>query len=185
MTQRREARELLGLLAAKCQHFAAAPGGIPGLTPEDLAHALGTMHEEGLRLFARVKYVGEAEWIDDLVGVLFRKVTITLDIGTWRVPRRDFIRDMCRLAIIEAIDPQTCLFCGGTAIAIESNKVVPCKHCHEGKRRVRDMDRAHAMGCIKSSWSQHWSDRYEEVRLIVDCWDDRLEGALRKRLKPV
>lgn len=184
MTEPRDPRELLGMLAARVQHFAMAPGGIPALTQLDIAHALGMISNPAVTLYARVKYGQENGDFEDLVQVLFRHVAVNLDIGKWRIPRKEFIQDMCALALAEDIDPCICTWCGGWGHAVAENKVVQCGQCKgTGQARVMDKDRAKIMRCTTSAWAHSWAERYKEVRSIPSRWDGIIEGALPRRLR--
>ena len=179
-------RELLALLTARVQRFHLAPGGIPNLTAEDMAHALGLVKNENARLYARVKFTGETESADSLACAIRRYIMICkLDNG-WRIPRLGFLLDLSRLMVIEAIDPMTCTWCDGTEKDMtETGSVIVCDACHgTGKRRITDADRARLVGISKSSWSDPWGDRYRDTQIeTVEKWEDIAVNALKKRLR--
>lgn len=178
-------RELLALLTARVQRFHLAPGGIPNLTAEDMAHALGLLRQEEVRLYARIKYCGQVEYADKLAGrIRVYVMTRKLDSG-WRIRRPDFLLDMAYLLIAESVDPGVCPTCIGRAeVRPETGPVIICPDCNgSGKRPWHDTDRARAMDLAKSSWCETWSDRYKEAKEeTVDKWDAICGPALRKRL---
>lgn len=177
-----DAKELLGMLTANVRRLSVERASGVALMPEDVAHALGTIRDDGAALLARVKYAGETGRAEQLVGILFRRVAVALPIEGWPIPRRDFLRDLCRLALVEIIDAHTCLWCGGTGQAVHHGGKIACGACDNGRRRVRDADRAELVDCSVRAWSRHWADRYADIRRIVEHWDMLLGRVLRDRL---
>lgn len=188
----RDPRELLALLTTRVQRFAVAPGGIPAITADDIAHALGMIQHDTARLYARVKYAGEVRYAEGVAGAirsqLIRSRMIDCDLGKiWRVPRPDFLIDMGYLLLAEAVDPHTCSWCDGRAeVRPETGPVIVCGACKgTGRRPMKDFDRARLMGLAKSSWSETWSQRYRDAQVeTVDRWDDMIAGAIKKRMSP-
>lgn len=181
-----DARELLALLTCRVQRFHLAPGGIPNLTAEDIAHALGTIKNENARLYVHVKFAGQTELSDDLACAIRRHVMLYM-LDKWRVrriPRPGFLLDLARLAVMEATDPLTCTTCGGVPTRTTvSGKMVTCADCNNGRRKINAVDRALFVGISESSWSDLWSDRYRDMQIeTVDKWEDIALGALAKRL---
>jgi len=178
-------RELLSLLTARVQRFHLAPGGVPNLTAEDVAHALGMLRQEQVRLYARIKYSGQIEYADKLAGMIrVHVMTKKLKAG-WRIPRPDFLLDVGYLMIVESVDPNLCPTCDGRAeVHPEVGPVIMCEKCAgTGKRAWQDADRAAAVRLAKSSWSETWSDRYKEAKEeTVDKWEAICGPALHKRL---
>ncbi len=175
-------RELLGMLAARVQHFSAAPGGSPKLTPEDVAAALGMIQDPVARLYFRVKWVNQHAFAEELSLTFSRRVYTTISIGAWRVPRPAWIFDMCCLALAESIDPHVCMWCKGRGSAEIDSRVVMCDNCKgTGHKAPTDSDRARLMGALKSSWSDTWGKRYQEIQTLVDRVDDKV-GAVAKRI---
>lgn len=197
MTEPRDPRELLGMLATRVQHFSAAPGGIPALTADDIAHAMAgvgtvkrddkiirTRDADRIILYGRVKYAGESDSAQELALTFRRKIATDLDIWGWRIPRPDFVLDMCALALTESVDPMVCAWCSGRGSAMVGNKVVVCDGCKgSGRRLMQARDRAKLMGCTEQAWSMSWAKRYTEMREILDWWEMILERALSRRLR--
>lgn len=201
----RDPRELLALLTAKVQRFQLAPGGIPFLTQPDVAAALAYIgkYNPNAALYARFKYLKEYFRADDLVYRMRLKVMNDLVAGDWKIPRQDFLLDMCYLALAEAIDPHSCPWClGREAVLIDSEmaeealrdlrgkqvrlregQVITCSLCHgSGKRTIKDVDRAKLMAVRPDSWGHHWGDKYKDIQVhTVDRWEDVI-GAMRPRL---
>lgn len=177
-------QELLSFLTARVQRFHLSPGGIPSLTSDDVAHALGMIHNDLARAYARVKYAGQYNYSEGLALGLRRHILLKKVEDNWRIPRKEFILDMSYMMLAEAVDPNTCRWCWGRAeVKPENGPVIVCSACDgAGHRKIRDIDRARVMEVSKQSWS-NWSDRYKEIQEeTVDKWEDLFAGALRKRL---
>lgn len=196
MSDRKDPRELFGLLCQRVQQFSMAPGGIPVFTQDDIAHALGKIqvlvgdgnviknnHLQEAIMLARIKYAGETEYCEEFVLALRRKALLRLNVDDWRVPRPNFVLDMCWLALIEVIDP-ACPACDGIEYRMIDNKPVVCPECNGGGRlRITDKTRANFLLCSPTTWSQHWSKRYESILEIPKGWDEVIGPALRKMTK--
>jgi len=178
-------RELLALLTCRVQRFHLAPGGIPNITAEDVAAALGMMKNDEARIYARIKYCGQTEYADELARAMRRYILFRKADDGWRIPRPGFILAMSYLILSEAVDPHTCSWCEGRAeVRPEHGPVIVCEACQgSGRRRMKNGDRARLMGVSKSSWSDPWGDRYREIQIeTVDKWEDMCGSALGKRL---
>ena len=91
--------ELLTYLNAKVQHFAMSPGGIPHLTSEDISHILGKIGNVNACQYARLKYTGRTGLSDNVSRSLRREIMVIKGSENWRVPRKDFLLDLCTLAL--------------------------------------------------------------------------------------
>lgn len=192
MSDPKDPRELLARLAAKPQHFAQAPGGVVYLDQIDLAHVLGKIKHPYAALYARVKYADQMIFMEELALGLRYTINTKLAINEWRIPknkddypRKEFILDLCRLALYESISPGVCVYCGGWASEIDdSGQINNCRVCNgTGKQKVLEIDRANAMQISKQSWGTPWGPRYREILEIPGNWDDLIVGAVHKRLK--
>lgn len=180
-----DARELLALLTCRVQRFHLAPGGIPNLTAEDIAHALGTIKNENARLYVRVKFAGQTRFADALACAIRRHIMLRKMDNGWRLPRPGFLFDLATLMLIEAIDPLICTTCEGTAQrATTTGSVLVCEACNgAGQRRFTESDRIKMLGINKSSWYDPWSGRYRDAQIeIIDKWEDIALNAMAKRL---
>jgi hypothetical protein len=178
-------QEILSLLTARVQRFHLAPGGVPALTAEDVAHALGMIHNDLARVYARVKYSGQYEYAEGLALGLRRHILVKKTDDSWRIPRPDFVLDMSFMMLAEAIDPHTCRWCWGRAeVKPETGPVIVCSACDgSGRRKIKERDRARVMGIAESSWSDPWGKRYKDIQSdTVDKWEAIFVGAIKKRL---
>ena len=178
MTELKDRRELLSFLTPRVQQFHVSDGGLPILTQIDVAHILGTIQIKEVVMYGRIKYIGETKWLNSVAKIL----KCSLDTRKWRETRFEWIFDMCRLALIESIDPNKCFYCDGVAELIDdSGKHILCQSCSgSGNRIVRDADRAWALGISPPGWSR-WSPRYQVMFDQAKKYDDILYGALKRR----
>ena len=184
----RDPRELLALLTAKIQRFQVAPGGIPAITPEDMAHTLGIIYNDNARLYARLKYCGESTYGEGLALCIRRHIMNKKLDGSWRVPRKEFLLELSYLILAEAVDPNVCSWCKGRGeVAPETGPVITCGGCQGGGRKAGPMlesDRARLLGLTRQAWNNTWSDRYKEVQAeTVDKWEEVVRAAIKKRLR--
>jgi len=178
-------RELLALLTARVQRFHLAPGGIPNLTAEDIAHALGNIRNDDAVLYARVKFCGQSNYSENVARSIRRRFLERAADENWRIPRHGFLLDLSYLLFVEAIDPRTCPWCAGTAeLRPEGMAVIVCEACNgTGRRAFRDTDRSRLVGVSPQSWANIWGARYSDMQAdTVDKWEDLFVGALKKRL---
>ena len=182
MSGDRQPQELLTILSAKVQQFYVVDGAIPLFTPADVAHILGNIKlPEAAIVYARLKVAGEGD-ASDLVDEFFRYIAAYHPISGWRVPRPGFVRQLCKLALNEHIDPMICLWCGGTKVEVNSGKLENCGECYgSGKRKIQDRDRAAAMEVSPSAWAHSWAKKYDQLIYLLDAWEDAINGAIAKR----
>lgn len=183
----KDPRELLSLLTAKVQRFQAAPGGIPLVTQEDLAHILGMIHSAEARLLARVKYALQLDYAESLACAVRRHALMMKDANSWRSPRPDFLLDLGFMLVAESVDDHRCPWCKGVGeLKLENGKVIKCEACGGTTViKLRESDRAKLLNIPKSSWSERWSKRYRDIQIeTLDKWDELIRGAIGKRLFP-
>lgn len=186
--------ELLAMLTARVQRFHMAPGGIPAITSDDIAHALGMIHNDEARLYARLKYCHQHTYAEGLALFIRRFILMKKLSDRWRIPRPGFVFDLSCLMLAEAIDPHVCSWCRGRGERPEideenkpTGKLKPCDQCHETGRRslaLREADRARLMDMSRSAWHNTWDDRYQDAqRDTISKWESIIQGALRKRMR--
>lgn len=182
---RKDPRELFGLLTSRIQHFALAPGGNQHITAFDISQILATIHNEGAILYARVKYCEQHNFAEDLTEKMRVKSLLIHGIEKRKIPRPDWILDMCRMALIEAIKENICHQCFGVGEIIPENAPrIICSECNGYGRSIwKDNDRARLLGISKQSYSSSWAKLYKEIiHVTISTYEDLITGALRKNL---
>lgn len=171
------------LLTQKVQHFAAAPGGDPALTQEDVSHALGLIKVNGASVMGRVKYAGQAKFVRDLENLVIGKVRQIAKEQNWRIHNPKIIPRLARLALVESIDPLSCPRCHGTKHRFVKQLKIECDVCRgTGRKKLSDYMYARYLKVDKRTW-RTWKDRYKnDVLPIIDRLDAVVRGGLNKRL---
>lgn len=172
------AAEMIAMLCAKVKRFEPAITQFDSLQRYDVVHAMALVKNLPARMLIRIKYADEVSNIDTLENEfaaavergLLRHVEQFAAPERWKIPRKGFLRDMCRLSLVETIIPNVCWNCVGTKGSPDTGgKWTPCGVCGEtGFKRPSESKRARIMGVSKSGWVHSWSPRY---RVLLDCWD--------------
>lgn len=187
------AAELIAMLTAKVQPWEPALADFQRLTREDVALALSFVRSVPARLLVRIKYADQAMYVgefeDRLVSAIERGcLWHAVELATarrWKVPRKDFLRDMCRLAIIEHISPRQCPACGGRGFRVtrKGKLRVNCTRC-EGRQHVPlpEWERATLLRIEPDAWAHSWRDRYRAIQGVLDHYEALALGAMAKRV---
>ena len=195
MTPERAA-EFLSLLTADTEHIEPGVAAFNRLRREDVTLALAWVHNVPARLLARVKYADQQTYKGDLEtlfvcavehGALNRVCDIAAP-SRWRIPRADFIRDMCRLAIFEHIEPTAslCWRCHGRGAVSKRGKralQIDCPVCKgDGKGRMKDHWRARMLRIGTEDYRRTWGERYTAIQALLTRYDGIATGGVAKRL---
>lgn len=189
--QHERAAELLAMLCAKVAHMEPTIAGFGVLQRYDVAHAIALIKNLPAQMLVRIKYADEVsntETFEDQLcaaierGYLAHVVEFAAP-QRWKVPRRTFLRDMCRLALIEYINPKLCYRCDGRGGWINRKALkVTCVECGgSGEGTYSDRQRARVLGVHEASWRQSWRDRYRAIQGVLDHYDGIGLGAIAKR----
>lgn len=179
------AAKFLTYFNAKTQNFIPI-GGKASITPEDIAHILGkiklgTEESEVFGHYVRFRHLGVTQNIEDIARYMRRHLYKIKDSEGWRVPKKDFLLDMCLLSLSEAAYDHICPDCLGRKGGIIEGKYISCRPCGgTGKRRIYDKDRAELLGILESSYSDTWGKRYRKIQLLLDRWDGILESGFNR-----
>lgn len=192
--------ELLVLLTARTNKFERMPTGVPLLTQQDIAAALGRIQHRIASLLLRVKYAHQYDFMMELDRLIWLKVVDLWMERGWPYPKhkigQEFRRDMGRMALAETIWPHTCPWCQGVgSMTIQRRRlrgrkrkqigaVVMCDGCKgKGIRKPSDRQRAKLMGMPYTTWIHTWSPVYREVQTLIDQVESVGLGAIKKRLR--
>lgn len=150
-------------------------GGIPDLTPQDVAHALGTLKHRYASLVLRVKYAGQDEFKQDLFIGLYTNMMET-GAKDWIRPRHHWVFDLCRTGLGEFLAPTLCPTCNGLGSFKCGPLTVTCEPCL-GTGRYKQPDPAEIMGV--KDW-RRWDGQYRQVLGKLGLWEDIAIGALNR-----
>ena len=150
-------------------------GGIPEITSEDIAHALGTLKHPHASLVLRIKYALQTE----LKPVLFVALHDSMMLNgakDWIRPRNNWVFDMCRIGLDEFLAPTLCPTCNGLGSFNHGHLTVSCEPCL-GTGRYKRPDPADLLGV--NNW-RPWDGQYRQVLGKLGLWEDIAVGALNR-----
>lgn len=150
-------------------------GGIPDVSAEDVAHALGTLKHRYASLVIRVKYAGQHELTQDLFISLY---TNMMESGAkdWIRPRHHWVFDMCKVGLDEFLAPSLCPTCNGIGERLFGNLKVTCEPCL-GTGKYRPKDPAELLNV--PNW-RPWDSQYRQIMGKLSLWEDIAIGALNR-----
>lgn len=174
--------EIYTLLNPKVANYNGT-GGIPAITPEDVAACLGRIEIAGPGLLVRAMS-GDATCYKPLTQVFGQHLAHLAMLKHWKTgpsfwAHFDGLRD-CVLHYY--ILPDTCRRCRGHGhITQRDTQRVVCPVCEgAGHKDVRESDKARAAGIPWASWSDTWADRYVDARAILAGWEEQADRSTRR-----
>jgi hypothetical protein len=198
------AAELLSMLTAKVHSWEPSIREFDRLQREDVVLALAFVKVAPARLLARIKYADEIKYVGDFENELLSAIergalmdvienVVMIDPARWRYPRRDFLRDMCRMAIAETLSPKLCRRCAGHGFFVArkpENQFIrrACERCGgTGKRlgdgRYEEKERAELMNVTPDAWRMTWQQRYRAILSKIEAYEELALGGIKKRLQ--
>jgi hypothetical protein len=173
--------EILAQLAPRNARLDGAGGGIPALTPMDIAGGLAGAPPGG-QLAVLAAYAGQWEVVPELCGRIGRAVTRLARAERWRgmTPRR--VEVLATLAAREFIAPPLCGECEGRRIQW-TPEPRDCEECGgSGSGRVPGSVVCEALGVEEGEWRGVWRGRYDRSYAIVAGWGSEALSVLARRL---
>lgn len=169
--------ELLARLNPKVTSYRPG-GGIPELTPQDIAAGLAGAHPNvqrtALAAFARF----HEPLLPGLVEARLRRLA---KAEGWRASDERLQR-IAKIAVWEYCDPPMCEGCEGRAIIYEPQPV-QCLACNGiGYGRLQAAQICDAIGVSLREWKATWRCRYDRAYGIVAGWGSEALSHLAKRL---
>lgn len=144
--------ESLTMLAPKGIRIGHVPGGIPEVTPEDIAGAM--RHLDALESeLLRVKYIG------DKPHKLFASVLIWCMDQGWDLPKGETDK-VAQQAIIDVVGHNRCPKCNGTKQVVIAEKIIICPHCNGSGTHYQKSDNQ-----MYVDWAVKWLQRTEYAAL--------------------
>ena len=170
--------EILTMLDPKSVRLDGAGGGQATLTKDDVNAACAGCNKVGLNLM--LASVCDDRTVQNAAFYsLYGKVIGLAVKKHWRTNKgEDRIRSLVQLAVFEHTSTPRCPSCHGTKVNRRSQ---PCKRCAgTGKYKIKDSQRARALGVEQSTWARVWAGRYGEVFRLISEYEYL---ALRKMAK--
>lgn len=144
--------ELLALLTPHGSP-AVGRGGIPKLTPQDVAGAMSRLSQIEAELLY-VKYCGMpihglwSEWFQVIMA------------QDWEAERGQ--RNMLsKLSLADFISPRVCNTCSGAGSGVFESKLIECRVCDgTGRRAPSERQLSQHMGITRHEWRSRWASRW-------------------------
>lgn len=178
--------EIYTLLNAKAVNYNGT-GGIPDITPEDVAACLGRIPITGPALLVRTMS-GDYSCLAGLTQAFRQHVAHLAMIKRWKTGPSfpGHFDGLCESALHYFIIPNTCGRCRGRgSVALRTLQIVPCPVCTGvGHREPRESDKARTAGIPWATWDDTWADRYVMARSILSDWEDQADRATRRLWRP-
>lgn len=177
------------LTARAIQYDGAGGKGHGGLTPADVAAALGGL-AEGPFLTGMFVEAGAWSCLLPLEREIYLAVLKMSDDEEWNMPKGTRpLRRLGHLALYELVGPATgCPECDGEGSIEEqytSTRAI-CDRCGgRGKLPLTSKTRAGLIDVGEGQWSRVWGGRYDAVFGHVRGWLDDANKHLRDRLRNV
>lgn len=190
------AAEFIAYLTANVEHLEPSIAEFNCITQEDVALALSMVKLLPARLLARIKYADQTCYTDNLekefIYVIERgALSMVCEIASpqrWKIPRKGFLKDMIRLAIIEEISPKArlCWRCKGRGTLFKRGRralSINCPMCEgRGTGRLKDYQRARLLGISPEAFTRSWHDRYSAIQSLFARYDGSVTAGVAKRL---
>ena len=175
--------EIYTLLNPKVSNYGDAKGGIPNITPEDVAACLGRIPITGPALLVRA-LAGDDTCREPLTTALRQHMAHLSMLKRWKVGPKfwDYFEGMVSATVQYYLLPDTCRRCKGQgSITRMKTQVVPCPVCNgAGHKEPKESDKAASAGIPRSTWDDTWADRYAQARGVLSGWEDMADQATKR-----
>lgn len=169
--------ELLARLNAKITSYSAR-GGIPELTPHDIAAGLAGAAKNAQRT-ALAAFAGFPEPL--LPGLVEARLWRLAKAEGWHASAEQ-VRRIAKLAVWEYCEPPRCGECEGRMI-VYTPQPGKCEACNgSGYGRIRAHQLCDAIGVSLGEWKSKWRYVYDRAYAIVAGWGSTALAHLARRL---
>ena len=151
------------------------PGGVPELTGEDIALALGLAPECAVWIL-RAKYMADYTGLMRLESALYEEAERRA--SKWRGvdPQSEdgaaLLSLLVRKALTEAIQPKLCGHCQGRGSRMRGGLLVQCERCNgTGKGRLSERERCQGTGIEYHAWRKTWGPRLDALVRQLGYWE--------------
>ncbi len=174
--------EIYSLLNPKVANYNGT-GGIPNITPEDVAACLGQILTEGPGLLVRT-LAGDISSLKPLRQALRQNMAHMAMLKHWKTGPLywDYFDGLCASALHFYVVSNTCGRCRGRGeVKQRDTKIVKCPTCDgAGRREADEKDKARAAGIPISLWLDTWADRYTMAWDLLTAWESEADGAAKR-----
>ena len=174
--------EILRLLNPKTVRLDGANRGVPDLTTDDVNAACAGADQIGLDLLLTQICDDRTAQHRAFYG-LYQEVIQFAVHHRWKIREKgqEKIRSLIQLILFELTVTPRCPSCHGTKY---NKRLRPCNACNgTGFYKIKNSQRAKALGINASTWKRVWAHRYADVlSLVANHESDALKN-IGKKLK--
>jgi len=174
--------ELLKLLNPKTARLDGASGGVPEITTDDINAACAGADQVGLDLLLSKVCDDRAAQHRAFYSLYQEVIQLAVD-HRWKIREKghEKIRSLTQLVLFELTAAPRCPRCRGTKY---DKRLRPCKVCDgSGFYRIRNAQRARALGISASTWKRVWAYRYADVLLLISNHEAAALNNIGRKLK--
>jgi hypothetical protein len=180
-------REMLAMLTPHGVRIGHIPGGVPTLTPQDIAAAIGLelTEEEGAYMLSR--YSKDMQQYRDARVFWFERVMAEAKRNGWKSADPLRFKGLSDATLAEWMDDGNCKGCDGVGTQMtETGRVENCPVCDGTRRRwPSERQTARAIGGISvQAYRETWIPRVGWCRRWLASMDIDCAIRLGRRLRP-
>jgi hypothetical protein len=174
--------EIYTLLNPKVANYNGT-GGIPAITPQDIAACLGRIQVTGPALLVRTM-AGDLSSLKPLQQAFRQHVAHMAMLKHWKAGPKynDYFEGLCESVLHFYIIPSKCGRCEGRGhVTLITKQVIECPVCAGvGNKEVSERSKARVASIPSSTWDDVWGDRYEHARDILVAWEGQADHATKR-----
>lgn len=174
--------ELLRLLNPKTARLDGVNRGLPMITTDDINSACAGADQIGLDLLLSKVCDDRAAQHRAFYSLYQEVVQLAVD-KHWKIREKgqEKIRSLTQLILFELTAAPRCPKCNGTKF---NKRLRPCRSCNgTGFYKIRDAQRARALGINSSTWNRVWAYRYAEVLSLILNHETNALKSIGQKLK--
>ena len=174
--------EIYTLLNPKVANYNGT-GGIPNITPEDVAACLGQIPIQGPSLLIRCM-VGDASSLAPLRQIFGQHLAQMANLKKWKTgPTFWHHLDGLRDSVLHCyLLGERCRRCHGRGhITQQETQRIICPACEGvGVKEPKETHKARTAQIHIDTWRDTWGDRYDQAKCILTDWESQADRATRR-----
>jgi len=174
--------EMLKLLNPKTTRMDGMGGARPMVTVDDINAACAGSNQAGLDILL-AKICADRSAQNRAFYSLYQNIVQLAVDNRWKIREKgqEKIRGLTQLVLFELTTNPRCPKCNGTKY---NKQLKPCKACNgTGFYKIKETQRARALGINASTWKRVWAFRYAEVLSLVATYEAEALRSIGKKLK--
>lgn len=174
--------EILKLLNPRTARLDGASRGLPEITTDDINAACADADQIGLDLLLSKICNDRAAQHRAFYSLYQEVIQLAVD-RKWKIREKghEKIRSLVQLILFELTTAPRCPKCNGTRY---DRRLRPCKACDgTGFYKIKNSQRARALGINSSTWGRVWVYRYADVLSLISNHETSALKSIGKKLK--